>query len=179
LLRSSGRRGPLHRRYDRTVTDACEPVRKAGRSAARAGAVLCAVLALAACGGEPVTPEAEIRALLERTAGAAGEGDVGGVADALHPDYRDRRGNDRAAIVRLLRLQLVRGGSVVVLPDIEQVEVHGGDAASVRMTVRFAGADLRRLSLDGGARRVELDLVRDDQWRVISARWARLDRTPR
>jgi hypothetical protein len=67
----------------------------------------------------------------------------------------------------------------VVLPTVEQVEIHGDDAASARLTVRFAGADLRRLSLDGGARRVELDLVRDDEWRVISARWARLDETPR
>jgi len=59
------------------------------------------------------------------------------------------------------------------------VEVHGSDAARVRMTVRFAGADLRRLSLDGGARRVELDLVRDEAWRVISARWARPNQTLR
>ena len=141
--------------------------------------VLCAMLALAACGGEPATPEAEIRALVERAAGAAGEADIGAVADALHPDYRDMRGNDRAAIVRLLRLQLLRGGRVVVLPDIDRVEVHGSDAARVRMTVRFAGADLRRLSLDGGARRVELDLVRDEEWRVISARWARPNQTLR
>ena len=154
-------------------------MRKAVRSAARAGVVLCAMLALAACGGEPATPEAEIRALVERAAGAAGEADIGAVADALHPDYRDMRGNDRAAIVRLLRLQLLRGGRVVVLPDIDRVEVHGSDAARVRMTVRFAGADLRRLSLDGGARRVELDLVRDEEWRVISARWARPNQTLR
>jgi hypothetical protein len=170
---------PLQRRYDRNMRDACEPVPKAGRPVVRAGAFLCIALALTACGGEPATPEEEIRALIERTAGAAADGDAGAVADALHPDYRDARGNDRAAIVRLLRLQLLRGGSVVVLPDIEQVEVHGSDAARVRMTVRFAGADLGRLSLDAGARRVELDLVRDDEWRVISARWARLDRTLR
>ncbi len=157
----------------------CEPVRKAARPAVRVAAPLCVVLALAACGGEPAAPEEQIRALVDRTVDAAGDGDVSGVADALHPDYRDARGNDRAAIVRLLRLQLLRGGSLVVLPDIEQVEVHGSDAARVRMTVRFAGADLRRLSLDGGARRVELDLVRDEDWRVISARWGRLDRTLR
>jgi len=160
------------------MTDVCKPVREAGVWAP-AAAVLCLALALAACGGGPATPEAEIRALIEAAAGAAADGDVGGVSDALHPDYRDMRGNDRAAIVRLLRLQLLRGGSVVVLPTVEQVEIHGDDAASARLTVRFAGADLRRLSLDGGARRVELDLVRDDEWRVISARWARLDETPR
>ncbi len=141
--------------------------------------VLCCLLAVAACGGEPSTPEAEIRALIETASAAGGDGDVGAVADAVHADYRDMRGNDRAGIVRLLRLQLLRGGSVVVLPDVEQIDVHGTDAASVRMTVRFAGADLRRLSLDGGARRVELELVRDPDWRVISARWARVDETPR
>jgi len=139
-----------------------------------AAAALCCLLALAACGGGPATPEAEIRALIEGAAEAAGDGDVGAVADALHADYRDMRGNDRAGIVRLLRLQLLRGGSVVVLPDIEQIDVHGADAASVRMSVRFAGADLRRLSLDGGVRRVELDLVRDPDWVVTSARWARV-----
>jgi len=142
-------------------------------------AALCCLLALSACGGGPATPEAEIRAVIEEAAEAAGDGDVSAVAEALHPDYRDMRGNDRPGIVRLLRLQLLRGGSVVVLPDIEQIDVHGADAASVGMTVRFAGADLRRLSLDGGARRVELELVRDDGWRVISARWARVDQALR
>ncbi len=144
-----------------------------------AGAAFCCLVSLAACGGGPATPEGEIRALIEEAAAAAGDGDVGAVADALHPDYRDARGNDRPGIVRLLRAQLLGGGRVVVLADIEQVEVHGADAARVRMTVRYAGADLRRLSLDGGARRVELDLVRDRAWRVIAARWGRVDQMPR
>lgn len=151
---------------------------RAAAWSSRIGAVtaaLCCLLALVACGAEPATPEGEIRALIEDAAEAAGDGDVDAVADVLHADYRDTSGNDRAGIVRLLRLQLLRGGSVVVLPDIEQIDVHGTDAASARMTVRFAGADLRRLSLDGGARRVELELVRDEGWRVVSARWARVD----
>lgn len=164
---------PLHNR------EYCIPAAAWPSRLAAAAAALSCLLVLAACGGEPATPEAEIRALIEEAAAAAGDGDVGAVADALHADYRDMRGNDRAGIVSLLRLQLLRGGSVVVLPDIEQIDVHGTDAASVRMTVRFAGADPARLSLDGGARRVELELVRDQDWRVISARWARVDETPR
>lgn len=156
-------------------------IRRAPGSSRRRAVVgaLCCLLALPGCGGDPATPEAEIRTLIGDAAAAAGDGDVGAVADALHPDYRDMRGNDRDSIVRLLRLQLLRGGSVVVLPDVGQVDVHGTDAASVRMTVRFAGADLRRLSLDGGARRVELDLVRDGGWKVISARWSRTDESLR
>lgn len=156
------------------MTENSERNRRSGWRALSAAA-LCCVLAAAGCGGDPATPEAEIRALIERTAEAAGDGDAGAVVDVLHPDYRDRRGNDRDAIARLLRLQLLRGGSLVVLPDVEQVEVHAGDAASALLTVRFADADLRRLSVDGGARRVELELVREDGWRVISARWARTD----
>lgn len=160
------------------MTNACELLRRASRSLTWAAA-LCLLLALAGCGGEPASPEAEIRQLIDDVSSAAAEGDVGAVAAALHDDYRDMRGNDREAIVRLLRLQMLRGGTIVVLPDVEQVEVHGGDAASVRMTVRFAGADLRRLSFDGGARRVELDLVGEDGWRVISARWSAVDESPR
>lgn len=160
---------PLHNR------EYCIPAAAWPSRLAAAAAALSCLLALAACGGEPATPEAEIRALIDEAAAAAVDDDVGAVADALHADYRDMRGNDRAGIVRLLRLQLLRGGSAVVLPDIEQIDVHGPDAASVRMTVRFAAADPGRLSLDGGARRVELELVRDRDWRVISARWGRVD----
>lgn len=147
--------------------------RRAGRWTS--AAALCCVLALAGCGGDPATPEAEVRALIDRTAEAAGEGDARAVIDALHPDYRDMRGNDREAIARLLRLQLLRGGSLVVFPTVEQVQVHGDDAATALLTVRFADADFRRLSVDGGVRRIEMELVRDDGWRVISARWARPD----
>lgn len=160
------------------MTSACEQSSNSNRSVMRAAA-LCLILALAGCGGEPPSPEAEIRQLIDDVAGAAADGDVGAVAAALHADYRDMRGNDREAIVRLLRLQLLRGGTIVVLADVEQVELHGGDAASVDMTLRFADADLRRLSFDGGARQVQLDLVSEDGWRVISARWSRLDESPR
>jgi hypothetical protein len=156
------------------MTDTSDRRRECGRQAL-AAAALCCVLMLAACGGDPATPEAEIRALIDNVAEAAGDGDAGAVIDALHPDYRDMRGNDRDAIARMLRLQLLRGGSLVVLPDVERVEVHGSDSASALLTVRFADADLRRLSLDGGSRRIELELVRDDGWRVISGRWARPD----
>ncbi|MEJ2603586.1 MAG: hypothetical protein P8172_09875 [Gammaproteobacteria bacterium] len=156
----------------------------AGRSACGAPnaalrLLLTAVFLLAGCGGPPTTQEEQIRALIGAVAEAAEAGEVGIVADAVHPDYRDARGNDRRALLRLLRLRLATAGTVIVIPDVQRVAVHGPDAASVEMTVRFAEADLRALALDAGLRRVQLDLVRDDTWRVISARWSRGDAVPR
>lgn len=160
----------------------CEPVRRPGRKPRlplRAGCFCLIMLLVGACGGPPATPEEEIRELIGVAAEAAEQGEAEGVARALHPDYKDMRGNGREDLLRMLRLALLRDGRVLVVPHIESVELHGRDAASVTMTVRFAEADLATLSLDAGARRVELEMVKEDVWRVISARWSRPDAPPR
>ncbi len=150
-----------------------------GTSGIAIRAVLIAALTLAGCGAPPSTPEEEIRAWIGAVTEAMEAGDAGLVADAVHPDYHDLRGNDRAALMRRLRFHLASAGTLLVVPQVQRVEVHGSDAATVGMTVRFAEADVARFSLDAGLRRVELDLVRDDDWRVMSARWSRGDATPR
>ncbi len=138
-----------------------------------AAAVLLLLAWLTGCGEPAQTPEAEIRELIRQTAEAAGEGELRPVADVLHPAYRDARGNDRDAIVGMLRLYLLRSDKLFVLPDIEAIEVHGSDSARVTLAARLAAANTGRLSLETGLYRFELDLVREDQWRVLSARWAR------
>ena len=139
-----------------------------------------ALAALAACGGAPGTPQQEIRTLIEQAAAAAEDGDFGRLADALHPAYRDMRGNDRAAALRLLRLTLMRADGLLVHTDIERIEVAAADTAAVALTARFAAADLGRLALEGGAYRFELDLANaGGDWQVISARWSRAGERPR
>lgn len=134
---------------------------------------------IAACGEAEETPETAIRAMLERTVEAAEAADIDGVAEALHEDYRDARGNDRRAILGMLRLYLLRQGSLLVIPDIEAIDVYTQDTASLTVTARFAGADFGRMSVETGVYRFELELIHDEGWQVSSARWSRADRMPR
>ena len=155
------------------MQDAALPIRN---HPATATALALLLVFLGGCGEAPGTPEAEIRELVRRTAEAAAGGELATVADALHADYRDARGNDREAMIKLLRLYRLRADKLLVLPDIESIEVNGADSARLDLTLRLAGADTGRLALEGGVYRMELDLVREDAWQVLSARWARADR---
>ncbi|HWN39827.1 MAG TPA: hypothetical protein VNP02_15095, partial [Gammaproteobacteria bacterium] len=66
----------------------------------KAWGIACA-LAVAASGCGASDPEAEIRALLTAAEVAAEARDVGFFGDAIGASYRDARGNDREAMLRM------------------------------------------------------------------------------
>jgi hypothetical protein len=138
-------------------------------------AALVSTLAVLLGGCAASDPEKEIRAVLAAAEQAAEARDGGFFAALLGESYRDARGNDRAAIVRMLRGYFLANQRVEVVSRIDEIVIEADDAA--RATVHAglvgqrAGAGLLG-GLDAELYRFDLELVNDDgDWRIIGARW--------
>jgi hypothetical protein len=142
----------------------------------KAWGIACA-LAVAASGCGASDPEAEIRALLTAAEVAAEARDVGFFGDAIGANYRDARGNDREAMLRMLRGYFIANQRIEIVSRIDEVVIEGGDAARA---VVHAGMVGRRTDaplidgLDADLYRFELELVNDGgNWQVIGADFER------
>jgi hypothetical protein len=138
--------------------------------------IACALAVLASgCGASD--PETEIRALLAAAEAAAEARDVGFFGDAIGANYRDSRGNDREAMLRLIRGLFIANQRIEIVSRIDEVAIEGGDAARA---VVHAGMIGRRTDatlidgLDADLYRFELELVNaGGTWQVIGAEFKR------
>lgn len=149
------------------------------RLVSRSMPVAIAVL-LAGCGGEQAGPDGALRAWVDEMHAAAEAKDRGAFVDRISAAYADARGNSRDDLSNLLRLYFLRANRVELVPSIDSIEVIGGTAAEVVLTVGMAATDHGRFALRADAYRFELELVSaDGDWQLISARWAELGQVPR
>lgn len=136
-----------------------------------------ALLAAALGGCAASDPDAELRELIAAAERAAEQRDHGFFRDLLGEAYRDSRGNDREALLRMLRGYFLTHSSVEIVSRIEALELQGSDAAKVVVQAgvvgRRAGESLVG-GLDGELHRLELELVGGrGEWQVIGASWRR------
>lgn len=146
------------------------------RSAARL--LVCAVLlgtgaGALGCGGEPETPEGQVRALLEELETAAEAGDVGEVKDHVSERYEDRFGHDHRELAAFLTLQVMRHGDRHLLLRVRDVALRDDGRVTVLTHVGLAGRG-GPSPLSADVYEVELDFVDEDgTWRVSWADWKR------
>ena len=116
-------------------------------------------------------PETELRALVAAAAQAAEERDGGFFRGLIDRGYRDSRGNDRDAMLNLVRGYLLTHSNIEIISRVEEVTLSGVDAAEIVLQAAIVGqrAGQRLLGVDGRMYRIELELVRDGDWRVIGA----------
>lgn len=139
--------------------------------------VYCAILA--ACGSEPDDPEQELRQWVARMEAAAEEKDRGEMLDGISENYADARGNTRKDIGDRLLVVFLRQQPLVIVSTIDEIEVSGGTAAKLDLTVAMAGTSSGTFGLSADAYRFKLELEKaDDDWMLIGARWAELGRDP-
>jgi hypothetical protein len=131
---------------------------------------------LAACGGEPGTPEARVRAWLETGQAAAEARDVGALKDMIAEDYQDEDGHDKQALVNYIRALMLRNQVVHVFMDVESIEMVSPEWARVSLVAALAGrkaeqdpvwqsrADLYRFELEILGEDGDFELVRAE-WR--------------
>lgn len=134
-----------------------------------------ALMIIAGCGGEPTVPEEELRAWVDDVHAAVEAKDRGEIVDRISASYMDARGNGRDDIENMLRVLFLRQSGITVMPSIADIEVIGGTAAEMVVSVALAGTTggIRGISAD--AYRFELQLEDDgDDWKLISARWGEL-----
>lgn len=144
-------------------------------SARASGLLVLAALFAAGCQEEADSPEAEIRAWVERGTDYAEAENRRGLVGMIAPSYADARGNNRDDIDDLFRLYFLRADNVTLLTRIEDIAVHGNSAADLVLTVGMAGTNVGVLGFSADAYRFEMELERDaGDWRLIGARWAEL-----
>ena len=140
--------------------------------------LLAAVVAAALTGGCGTSDhEAEIRALLAAAEEAAEARDAGFFGDLIAEEYRDASGNDRDALLRMVRGFFLANQRVEVVTRVNEIVVEGADAARAVMHAGMlgqrSGAELLA-GIDAELYRFDLELVNEGgEWQIIGAQWRR------
>jgi hypothetical protein len=122
--------------------------------------------------------EAQIRALLERAAGAVEARKPGDVMDAVSERFQGE-GMGRRELQQFVTGNALRGSWNAVILLATRVRVDGGRAEAVIDAALVRGARgegiAGRLPEAGDTWRIEAALEREKEgWRVVSARWRRI-----
>jgi hypothetical protein len=133
-----------------------------------------------ACGGDPSTPEARIRALLSGAEAAAEAKDAGAFKKWVSDRYADDRGQDRQAVMGLVTFYFMRHQTIHLLTRVDAIEIAEDGSARAGVFVAMAGTPI--LGVDNLAR-LRADLYHFDfalaeeggDWRVTSADWRRAE----
>jgi hypothetical protein len=150
---------------------ACVRAAHAIRGSAVVAILLVAILALAACTRAPA--EERLRQRIGDMVAAVESGDVGGFLDGVSTDFSGNGGEyDRRQLHAMLRAIALRHRDIGVTHGPLEIELHGADRATVKVTAIVTGGSGgllpetgRHIAIDSGWRE------EDGEWRCISARW--------
>lgn len=155
------------------------PMRRPRKRALRRalGLALAAGLAagatLACRDAEPLSPEAQVRQLLEGLEEAAEAGEVGRIKEHISARYEDAAGRDRRAVGALLAFHVLRHPNRHLLLRVREVSGRADGRVSVLLHVGLAGRG-GAAAFSADVFEVELDFRREeDTWRVVWAAWNR------
>ena len=141
---------------------------------------LVVAMLLPGCRGERVSPEAEVRALVNSAATAAGQKSLGTLRDMISEKYADDQGQNNRAVEGLLRLHFLRNETVHLYAHIQSVTLPQPDRAQATVLVAMAGVPIASAqalpALRADLHRFELDFAREGKtWRVQRAGWRRAE----
>lgn len=139
--------------------------------------IACAAVAslLIACGDTGGDADSELRAWVAAAEEAAENKDRGELLSKISASYSDARGNDRKRIGDVLRGLFLRQKTVALVTTVDSIDLLGGSAANLDLTVAMAGTGSTAFGLRADAYRFALELEKeDDEWRLIGARWGEL-----
>ena len=138
---------------------------------------------LCGCAREtPVTPEQQIRALLDRAEATVEARDLSAAMDLISSDYRDAFGRNRSEMRRMLAGYFLRHQSIHLLKQVEQITLTDETMARAVLFVGMLGAQAGEVESisqwRGDLVRLEVDLrlEADAQWRLYQASWRRASR---
>lgn len=130
---------------------------------------------LAACGGPTEGPEEALRSWVRQGEEFAEARDRGELVDMISPSYTDARGNSRDDIENMFRLYFLRQQKVALITRMDSIDVYGGSAARLVLSVGMAGKNDALLGFSADAFEFEMEFeLDDDEWLLTSARWAEL-----
>lgn len=132
-------------------------------------------LLMAAC--SQGDPHAEIEALIKDAETAVESRQTGFFRGLLSDDYVDARGNTKDDLINRIRGYFLINTEIEIINRIDEITLHGDDAATAVLHVAMVGRNAGRglLGLDGDLIRMELELLHDgSDWQVAGADWGRL-----
>lgn len=138
-------------------------------------AVLSLALFLIACSGSKTTPEQEIEQFIEAGIEAAENRERGKLEDMIAEDYLDAKGLTRKQLSQLMRAYFFRHKNIHLFTKMQEISFPVAGEAVARFHVAMAGqviSDVTALSsLRAQVYEFELQLVKDDEWKLKSAAW--------
>lgn len=138
--------------------------------------LLLPLLLLSGCSEGPDSPEAEIERFIDIGVEAAEDRSVDGLSDLVHANYLDQQGRNRKQLGLLLRAYFFRHENIHLFSRIDDIEILDENRANVVLHVAMAGtviSDVNALAaLSARVYRLELQLVKQDDWLLRHASWA-------
>lgn len=139
--------------------------------------LLVLLLVFAACSSAPETPEAQVRAWVERAEAAAENKEGGAVDELVAARYRDERDLDRRALKAMLVRHFLANRAIHLWTQIHSIELPERDRAEVVVFVGMAGGpigsikDIAKLKAD--LYRFDFELAADSPgvWQLTTADW--------
>ncbi len=130
---------------------------------------------IVSCSDKALSPEDEIRLYIATAVEAAENRSVVDVADLIHQNYSDYNNVNKIQIEKLLRLYFFRHKNIFLLTKNIEIVLHSDTEASVSLNVAMAGSVISSASVLSSLRariyKFELELVKQDQWLLQSAKW--------
>jgi len=132
---------------------------------------------LAACSGDPTSPEQQVRNSLSAMETAAQERSMSDFMSYVSDGYSDHHGNNKDALKRLLQLLFLRNQKINIFTLVKSIEINN-DLAKVEISAAMAS---REVDLSQETNRLKADTQRfsitlipnknNDTWLVQSASW--------
>ncbi len=139
--------------------------------------ICCFLIALlTACSSDaPLSPEQQVKAVLEQIELAAEERSLSGMMEHVSDAYRDHNGNGKDDIQRYTQMQFIARQNINIFSVIRSLDITDGIAA-VELSVAMAGRDV---DLNQQANRLRADTIKfslvlaqeNQQWLIKSASW--------
>ena len=149
-----------------------------GSRLARLAGLCCLATALA-CGGDPLSPEEQVRSVIEAMEQAAEEGDVSAFKGVISESYQDERGFDKRDLAAYVTFHVMGHTHRRFFARVRSVEIRDSGRAEVVVVAAISGRDVSGLeelaALNADVYKIDLDLddEGDGDWRVVWAQWRR------
>jgi hypothetical protein len=142
-------------------------------------ASICLLTVALACGGDPQSPEEQVRAVIGAIEQAAEEGDVSAFKAAISESYQDARGFDKRDLAAYVTFHVLRHTHRRFFARVRSIDIRDGGRAEVVVVAAISGQEVSGLEelagLNADVYKIDLDLddEGDGDWRVVWAQWRR------
>jgi hypothetical protein len=140
-------------------------------------AALCWLWAALACGGDSLSPEEQVRTVIEAMERAAEEGDVSAFKAVVSESYQDERGFDKRDLAAYVTFHVMQNANRHVVTRVRSIEIRDAGRAEVVLIAAITGRDVsgpeELAALHADVYKIDMDF--DDEgegnWRLVWAQW--------